>query len=234
MYENQLITPPYSWRASAVGRLLATGLTILAGTLSIAAQTITGEQKIIYSVIDPEAKTVQVSIDNRSMHRDDNSAITIPETVTYEGTSYAVAGIAQGAFADTKISSVDIQARIAEIPADAFSGCVGLSSVTMPETLTSIGENAFKGCSNLMAPSFPAALTTVGTSAFEGCSSLGKLTLPVSAALGERAFAGADISCVIFPASAVTMGAGLFEGVTSLTSVSMPCLLYTSPSPRDS
>lgn len=229
MYENQLITPPYSWRASAVGRLLATGLTILAGALSIAAQTITGEQKIIYSVIDPEAKTVQVSIDNRSMHRDDNSAITIPETVTYKGISYTVVGIAQGAFADTKISGLDIQAPIAEIPADAFSGCVGLSSVTMPETLTSIGENAFKGCSNLTAPSFPEALTTVGASAFEGCSSLGKLTLPVAAALGERAFAGADISCVIFPATAVTMGAGLFEGVTSLTSVSMPSWTVTVP-----
>ncbi|MBP5562348.1 MAG: leucine-rich repeat protein, partial [Muribaculaceae bacterium] len=46
-----------------------------------------------------------------------NGAITIPETITYSGTTYSVTSIGEGAFSD----------------------CSGLTSVTIPSSVTYIG-----------------------------------------------------------------------------------------------
>lgn len=193
------------------------------------AQTITGEQKIIYTITDAEAKLAEVSADNSSMHRTDNSALVIPESVTYDGVSYTVTSMAAGAFANTTISSIDIQASIAEIPQNAFSGCSNMSTVTMNAAVTTIGDNAFFGCSRLIAPQFPESVTSIGASAFENCTSLGALVLPPKASLGDRAFAGSDISSITFQTEKVNLGTNLFDGVTSLTKVIIPAWMESVP-----
>lgn len=64
-------------------------------------------------------------------HADDNwetpdysGDVTIPETVTYNGTTYSVTTIG----------------------IEAFSGCSGLTSVNIPNSVTSIDGYAFSGC----------------------------------------------------------------------------------------
>ena len=51
-------------------------------------------------------------------------SVTIPESVTYNGTTYSV-------------SSINYK---------AFNGCSGLTSVTIPNSVTSIDSYAFSGC----------------------------------------------------------------------------------------
>ena len=53
--------------------------------------------------------------------------IVIPSTVSYQGVSYNVAIIANG----------------------AFSACSGLTSVIIPNSVTSIGGGAFRNCTGL-------------------------------------------------------------------------------------
>ncbi len=41
------------------------------------------------------------------------------------------------------------------IPANAFSGCNGITSIVVPESITTIGEGAFNGCSTLKSITLP-------------------------------------------------------------------------------
>ena len=64
--------------------------------------------------------------------------LTIPETVTYNGTTYSVTSIGKQAFYGCReLTSVSIANTIIVIGNDAFSGCRGLTSVTIP-TITAV------------------------------------------------------------------------------------------------
>lgn len=71
--------------------------------------------------------------------------VVIPETVTYEGVTYAVTEIASFAFRD----------------------CVDLTSVTFPATMQYIHELAFMGCTSLYDIHIPSTVTRVNARAFE-------------------------------------------------------------------
>ncbi len=74
-------------------------------------------------------------------------AVIIPESVTYNGTSYSVTAIGD----------------------QAFYNCSGLSAVIIPGSVTSIGSQAFRGCSNLTFVAIPQSVTTMGSNVFSGC-----------------------------------------------------------------
>ena len=85
---------------------------------------------IYYNIISSTDKTCKVTYagDYYSSYSNEYAgSIIIPETVTYNGTTYSVTSI--GGY--------------------AFWGCEGLTSVTIPNSVTSISGYAFDGCTGL-------------------------------------------------------------------------------------
>ena len=97
-------------------------------------------------------------------------AITIPESVTYEGVTYQVTSIGVSAFSHCdSLTSVVIPNTIKDINAEAFWGCTGLTAITFPGSLIEIAPGAFMDCSGLLSIAIPKNLTNIEPSAFNGC-----------------------------------------------------------------
>ena len=77
-------------------------------------------------------------------------SVTIPSTVTYNGTTYSVTSIG----------------------GSAFSYCKNLISVTIPNSVTSIGNRAFYSCDRLASVTIGNSVTGIGWQVFTWCSSL--------------------------------------------------------------
>ena len=99
--------------------------------------------------------------------------VNIPETVTYNNTTYSVTSIDYRAFYQCSgLTSVTIGNSVTSIGGYAFSYCSGLTSVTIPNSVTSIGDYAFYQCSGLTSVTIPNSVTSIGYEAFRGCSGL--------------------------------------------------------------
>ena len=84
---------------------------------------------IYYNITSSYVKTCEVTYRGSysysySYSDEYTGSITIPETVTYNGTTYSVIRIGR----------------------DAFYKCTGLTSITIPNSVTSIGYSAFYDC----------------------------------------------------------------------------------------
>ena len=78
------------------------------------------------------------------------TSVTIPGSVSYEGTTYAVIEIATNAFKDCySLTDVTIHEGVASIQSLSFRNCSNLTFVTLPSTMTYIGVGALSFCTNL-------------------------------------------------------------------------------------
>lgn len=117
--------------------------------------------------------------------------IIIPETVTYNGTTYTVTAIGDEAFLDcTGLTSVSIPVTVTAIgtnnvqkPGQSFGNCTSLTSVVIPDNVESLGRLTFYGCTNLrnvtIGKSIPALKLKRGSVtfyAFQGCNNITSLT----------------------------------------------------------
>ena len=110
---------------------------------------------IYYNILSEEYKTAEVTSGTNNYTSD----VEIPEFITYNGTTYNVTSIGEG----------------------AFRKCTWLTSITIPNSVTSIGDYAFNGCSGLTSVEFNAEnCTTMGSSrypVFSNCTALSTITI---------------------------------------------------------
>ncbi|MGN0155335.1 MAG: cellulase family glycosylhydrolase [Lachnospiraceae bacterium] len=123
------------------------------------------------------------------------SNVTIPATVTLNGITYKVTGIAEGAFKNnTKLTTIKLGSDIKTIGAGAFYGCKKLKNVTIGNNVTTIGDKAFYKCTALTKIIIPSEISVIGKQAFYGCKNLRniiiKTTKLTSGKVGSNAFKG--------------------------------------------
>lgn len=140
-----------------------------------------------------------------------SGSVTIPEAVTYNGTTY----------------------KVTWIGAAAFSRCSGLTDVTIPNSIMFIDASAFDGCSSLASIDIPNSVWSIRNYAFRNCSSLTSITIPESVMdIGDDAFfLCSSLTSITFYSPQLIIGSWAFYGCTSLTTIT--CFTPAPPQLQD-
>lgn len=108
-------------------------------------------------------------------------ALIIPDSVTYNGTTYPVTKIDDYTFANcTELTSIHIPDVVSTIGQKAFYNCSGITSINIPNAVTTIGWQTFGNCSSLTSITIGSAVTSIDIAAFSNCSSLTSIVIPSS------------------------------------------------------
>ncbi len=152
--------------------------------------------------------------------------LTIPETVTHEGTTYRVVMINEYAFYECRnLTKVTIPESITDIGPHSFQNCTALEDATFPNTVSTMWEYTFDGCSSLKEAIIPSSVTSTREYVFRGCTSITELIIPCTVKTIET---GVFQDCTGL--KKVTLEEGItntgysymFAGCTSLEDVSLP------------
>ena len=191
--------------------------------------------------------TVEVTYSDRDNNTYSGS-ISVPETVTNNGTEYSVTKIGEYAFQGSAVTSVSMPECITSIGQyacnecgsletvvlptnlDDFSGwcifrnCRNLKNIAIPENVTEIPNGTFINCSSLAAITIPQGVSEIGSNAFYGCSSLTSIEIPEGVEyLYEQVFYGCTaLESVKLPQNLLQIGNNCFYRCSSLENVTIP------------
>lgn len=170
-------TKSLSMRRALSAALFVLLLSVVGMTKTLAQSFSVGD--LNYSV---NADGVSVTVTGHVDGMDATGTLTIPETINYEGTDYAVTIIGEHAFSDCTglTGSLVIPNSVVTIGTWAFINCSGFSGdLTIGNSVTTIGTWAFLGCSGFTGNlTISNSVTTICGYAFLGCTGFaGKLTL---------------------------------------------------------
>ena len=181
-------------------------------------------QTLYYNIVGGNAQVTSQNSRSPYYSTYPTGALTIPDSVTYNGTTYSVTTIGNFAFNNCSgLTSVTIGGSVTTIGNYAFERCSGLTSVTIGGSVTTIGNYAFDNCSGLTSVTIGDSVTTIGARAFLDCSGLTSVTIGGSVTtIGDYAFYHcSSLSSVTIPNSVTTIGIAAFYMCSGLTSVTI-------------
>ena len=212
-------------------RLITSAL--LALLMPVAAYAYDFEVDGIYYNYRNDAGTVEVT-ESPSSNRYAGD-VTIPETVTYKGSTYTVKVISDWAFTGCNgLTSVAIGDSVSMIGFEAFAHCDNLTSVSIGSAVTYIGNNAFSSSRNLShlivasdnrkydsRDDCNAVIMTATSVLVAGCRNT---VIPGSVTgIWTSAFAGcSELTSVDIPGSVTVIAMEAFSGCSGLTSLTIP------------
>ena len=179
----------------------------------------------IYYNIDGDKAIVTYKGTSYYNSADYSGEVSIPSSVTHDGTTYSVTSIGERAFYDcTGLTEITIPNSVTSIGHYAFYHCRGMTSITIPNSVTSIGQSAFTGCTGLTSITIPNSVTSIGSGAFSVCTGLTSITIPNSVtSIGQSAFSGCTgLTEITIPNSVTSIGQTAFSGCTGLTEITIP------------
>lgn len=186
---------------------------------------------IRYALCDGEATVL-------AQGNSEETSVTIPESVSYGGETYAVTEIAEDAFVGWySLSEVSLPAGLTRIGAYAFGATQLMdvleneaalyidgyliavnpepagSTFEVAEGTVLIADRVFAYSDWLTSVTLPEGLQYIGADAFVSCTELGSVTLPGNLLeIGENAFLKCvSLTQIAFPAALTRIGARAFE-----------------------
>lgn len=184
---------------------------------AFAADTLSFTIDDIQYTIDKNDSTA-VSVTGTTGYGDINNKkdLVLPETVEYNGVTYTVTSIGNGAFARKNgLNSIVIPNTVVLIAESAFASNWGLASIEIPASVVEIGTRAFEWAGNIAEVKFAAnsQLKILGTSAFSHAKGLKSIELPEGlTTIKNCAFADCNVlESVTIPASVTTIMEHMFD-----------------------
>ena len=168
--------------------------------------------------------TVEVTYSDRDNNTYSGS-VSVPETVTNNGTEYSVTKIGEYAFQGSAVTSVSMPECITSIGQYACNECGSLETVVLPTNLDDFsGWCIFRNCRNLKNIAIPENVTEIPNGTFIDCSSLAAITIPQGVGeIGSNAFYGcSSLTSIEIPEGVKYLYEQVFNGCTALESVKLP------------
>lgn len=190
---------------------------------AFAADTLSFTIDDIQYTIDKNDSTA-VSVTGTTGYGDINNKkdLVLPETVEYNGVTYTVTSIGNGAFARKNgLNSIVIPNTVVLIAESAFASNWGLTSIEIPASVVEIGTRAFEWAGNIAEVKFAAnsQLKILGASAFSHAKGLKSIELPEGlTTIKNCAFADCNVlESVTIPASVTTIMEHMFDNPSNPT-----------------
>lgn len=204
-------------------RFLLVVVSLLFGTASVNAKEDFEVDGIYYYIIDYANSYVEVTYkgDFDSSFDEYAGDVVIPETVTYDNTTFTVTRIGYLAFCGCKnLKSVTIPNSVTSIVRQAFY-CSSITSVKLGGGVKDIGDQAFFECANLTSIIIPDNVTSLGYSTFWGCSNLSSVIIGNGITeIGFNDFTNCtSLISVIIPDCVTKIGLGAFASCSNMTSL---------------